>query len=97
MARKSEVYTWRVSRALKSGLEEAARSESRSVSDLLERIVTHHLETAERGHAAERALQARLHARAARCAGRIAGGDPRRAERSREFVRARLTRGRRAD
>jgi predicted DNA-binding protein len=97
MPKKTEVYAWRVSRATKGGLEEAARNSHRSVSELLEEIVTRHLETVERGGAAEQARQRQLHERAARCAGRIAGGNPRRSESVRELVRARLRRGRRAD
>ena len=39
MARKSEVYTWRVSPAMKASLEEAARCTNRSVAKLLDEIV----------------------------------------------------------
>jgi hypothetical protein len=96
MARKTEVYTWRVSPALKAGLEEAARSERRSVAKLLDQIVAQHLQAAGAGSGAEADRQRRLHERAARFAGRIAGNDPGRAEKSRELVRARLRRGPRA-
>jgi hypothetical protein len=44
--RKTEVYTWRVSAALKAGLEEEARSQRRSVADLLDHIVGRHLSSA---------------------------------------------------
>jgi hypothetical protein len=92
MARKTEVYTWRVSPALKAGLEEAARAERRSVAELLDEIVGEHLEGARgrRGRDPER--QRRLHQQAALFAGRIPGNDSRRAEGSRDLVRARLRR-----
>lgn len=93
MARKTEVYTWRVSPALKASLEEAARAERRSVAGLLDEIVGEHLEGARRqrgGSEAQRQL--RLHMQAARFAGRIAGSDSHRAERSRDLIRARLRR-----
>lgn len=88
MARKTEVYSWRVSPVLKAGLEEAARSEQRTVAQLLDEIVAEHLRSGSGRGDAER--QRRLHARAASFAGSIAGRDPRRAERARELVRARL-------
>src|SRR2546427_3159180 len=92
MARKTEVYTWRVSPALKAGLEEAARNERRSVADLLDEIVGEHLEGARRRRGSEPERQRRLHQRAALFAGRISRSDPRRAERSRDLIRARLRR-----
>jgi hypothetical protein len=95
MPRKSEVYSWRVSRALKSGLEEAARAQRRSVAGILDEIVASYLEPAERaGGEAER--QRRLHLRAARLAGLIAGTDPRRAENATDRIRKRLRRSTRA-
>jgi hypothetical protein len=90
MARKTEVYTWRVSRALKTGLEEAARSEDLTVAQLLDEIVTEHLRSGSRRGRGEDDRQRRLHGLAAGFAGCIAGRDPRRAERVRELVRARL-------
>lgn len=92
MPRKTEVYTWRVSPALKASLEEAARAERRSVAALLDEIVGDHLEGARRQRGSETDRQRRLHVQAARFAGRIAGSDSRRAERSRDFIRARLRR-----
>ena len=90
MARKTEVYTWRVSPVLKAGLEEAARSEDRTVAQLLDEIVTEHLRSGSRRGRGEDDRQQRLHARAAGFAGCIAGRNPRRAEKARELVRARL-------
>jgi len=93
MARKTEVYTWRVSPALKASLEEAARAERRSVAELLDGIVGEHLEGTRRGRGREPERQRRLHQRAALFAGRISGSASRRAERSRDLIRARLRRG----
>ena len=90
MARKTEVYTWRVSPVLKAGLEEAARSGKRTVAQLLDEIVAEHLRSGSGRDRGEAERQRRLHARAASFAGCIAGRDPRRAERARELVRARL-------
>jgi len=89
---RSEVYSWRVSRALKASLEEAARSERRSVSRLLEEIVTEHLHRVDGRDAGEAVRQRRLHERAARFAGRIAGKRSGRSEAARELVRERLKR-----
>ena len=92
MGGKTEVYSWRVSPALKAGLEEAARAERRSVADLLDEIVGEHLEGVRRIRGSESERQRRLHEQAAAFAGRISGSDSRRAERSRGLVRARLRR-----
>ncbi len=43
MARKTEIYTWRLSPAIKAGLEETARSQRRTVAQLLDEIVTERL------------------------------------------------------
>lgn len=90
MTRKTEVYTWRVSPVLKAGLEEAARAEKRTVAQLLDEIVAEHLRSGGGPVPGEGERQRRLHQRAAAFAGCIAGRDPRRAERARELVRARL-------
>lgn len=92
MSRKSEVYTWRVSSETKAHLEEAARSTNRSVAQLLDEIVAEHLSSAN--GESEIDQQRRLHSRAARLLGSIVGGVPRRSERTRELVRARLKRRR---
>lgn len=94
MARKSEVYTWRVSPAMKANLEEAARRANRSVAQVLDDIVANHLSSTSKAGDSESAVQRRLHARASRFAGCIAGGGTRRSERVRELVRARLKRRR---
>jgi hypothetical protein len=77
---------------MKAGLEEAARDTNRSVAQVLDEIVADHLGAT--GHARESEVdhQRRLHARAARFLGSLAGGGARRSERARELVRARLKR-----
>lgn len=94
MSGKTEVYTWRLSPALKAGLEEMSRREGRSVAQLLDEIVAEKL-ALMKDEPGEADRQRRLHERAARFAGCLSGSDPRRAERARELVRERLrTKGR---
>lgn len=90
MRRKTEVYTWRVSSAMKAELEEAARDSNRSVARLLAEIVAERLEATGHTGDAEMDNQRRLHARAARFAGRFSGSEPRRSGQVRTRVRARL-------
>jgi hypothetical protein len=92
MPRKTDVYTWRVSSAMKASLEEAARDTNRSVARLLDEIVAERLDATGQASEAEMDNQRRLHSRAARFLGCIAAGDARRSERTREIVRARLKR-----
>ena len=91
MARKSEVYTWRVSASMKASLEEAARNTNRSVANLLDEIVAERLDATGRTGESEMAQQRRLHARAARFAGRFSGTDPLRSAKAKARVRARLS------
>jgi len=90
--RKTEVYSWRVTAAVKSRLEETARRERRTVAALLDEIVTGHLDVRGRD-AGQEDRQRQLHARAARFAGCLAGTDPGRSGSVRERVRAHLRRG----
>lgn len=90
MRRKTEVYTWRVSSAMKASLEEAARDSNRSVARLLDEIVAERLDATGQAGDAEMTNQRRLHARAARFAGRFSGTDPHRSSQVRARVRARL-------
>ena len=92
MARKTEVYTWRVSPAMKATLEEAARVTNRSVAKLLDEIVAERLDAIGQAGQAEMEHQRRLHLRAARFLGCFAGSARRRSERTRELVRERLKR-----
>ena len=91
MGGKTEVYTWRLSLATKTRLEEAARARERSVAELLEEIVAAGLDqVAADDDQAER--QRRLHDQVAKQAGTIAGGGQPRSRQVRERVRARLMR-----
>jgi hypothetical protein len=94
MARKSEVYTWRVAASTKARLEEAAREANRSVAQLLDEIVAHHLEARGSISKSEADEQRRLHTQAARYRGCISSGVANRSARTRELVRARLKRRR---
>ena len=87
---KSEVYSWRLSPAIKGSLEEAARREQATVAALLERIVTDWLSSHLSERSQEESEQRRVHAAAARTFGTIRGSDPSRSEQVRHTVRARL-------
>jgi hypothetical protein len=89
MSRKSEVYTWRVSPTMKAALEEIARREGRSVSQLLDEIVAAKLD-ASSAEPEEEDRQRRLHDRAADFAGCLSGPDRERAAKARQLVRDRV-------
>ena len=94
MAGKTEVYTWRLTLATKTRLEDAARARQRSVAQLLEELVAKGLDqVAADDDEAEQ--QRRLHDRVAKHAGTIAGGGQPRSRQVRERVRARLRQRRR--
>ena len=67
---KSEVYSWRLSPALKSALEQAARAEQISLARLLERITQEWLEK-EYPADEDEELQRRLHEAAAKTIGTL--------------------------
>ena len=87
---KSEVYSWRLSPALKNALEETARQEHATISMLLERIVIGWLAAHRRENSQEEAEQQRLHAVAAATFGTMRGSNPSRSVQVRSLVRARL-------
>jgi hypothetical protein len=89
--KKTEVYSWRITSATKTAIENQARREGTTVSALLDRITTEWIES-RRGHTDDNAEQIRLHAGVQKTIGTIAGGNPKRAERARENVRKRLRR-----
>jgi|RifCSP13_1_1023834.scaffolds.fasta_scaffold511535_1 hypothetical protein len=70
---KSEVYSWRVTPALKAQLEAAAREEKTSVALLLERMARDWLEAHMPDDAEE---QRRLHRRARAAIGTVSVGGP---------------------
>ena len=83
------MYSWRLTPELKSRLESAARAEKVSLSGLLEGIVEGWL-AGHRDSRGDKEKQHRLQRAAAATFGTIRGGDPTRASRARELVRARL-------
>lgn len=88
---KSEVYSWRVSTDLKTGLEREARRRKMSVSAVLDLAAREWL---ERGGAATEgeAEQSRLQNAASKRFGVLASGDSHRSENVRQAVRQRLRR-----
>lgn len=91
---KTDVYSWRLSRARKAALEEAARVERTSVASLLDRVTDEWIRARAARTRADDLAQARLRAAANRVVGVLHGGDPDRARQVRARLRAKLTRRR---
>ena len=89
--KKTEVYSWRITSATKTAIENQARRERTTVSALLDRITTEWIES-RRGQTDDKAEQIRLHASVQKTIGTIDSGNRKRAERARENVRNRLRR-----
>jgi len=85
----TEVYSWRVSRELKSDLERQARIRKTSLAAVLNLAVRDWLKQSA-VTVGEVEEQRRLHEAAMKCVGTIAGGNPRRAETARETIRERI-------
>lgn len=82
---KTEVYSWRVSTELKTGLEREARRRKVSLATVLDLAAQDWLKkNRAEDDAAE---QKRLHAAAAKAIGAIRGGDPYRAENAGRMVK----------
>jgi hypothetical protein len=88
----TEVYSWRVSRELKSDLEQQARLRKTSLSAVLNLAARDWLKQSAAAIGEDGEEQHRLHEAGMKCVGVIAGGNPRRAETAREAVRERLKR-----
>jgi|SRR5579871_911299 len=86
---KTEVYSWRVSTELKSGLEREARRRKLSLAAVLDMAAQEWLKKSSSENDDEE-WQRRLHQAAAGCFGLLASGDSRRSEKAREEVRRRL-------
>jgi hypothetical protein len=86
---KTEVFSWRLDPDLKQRLGAAARDEKTSIGGLLDRIARDWLQREFVGEDDE-AMQRRIRAEAAKWIGSIQGNDPKRAERAKEIVRARI-------
>jgi Ribbon-helix-helix protein, copG family len=91
---RTEVYSWRLSPALKAALEEVARARGVSLSKLLEDATREWLGEHAADILGNDAEQDRLLARAMRWVGSIRGGDPDRATNARTLIRERLRRRR---
>jgi len=88
---KTEVYSWRVSAELKSGLEREARRRKLSLSAVLDLAAREWLQNRE-GDTESEEEQARLHQSASRHFGAFASGNPDRSKNARKSVRGRLQR-----
>jgi hypothetical protein len=86
---KTDVYSWRVARDLKTDLEREARRRKTSISALLGLAAREWLNKsgADSGGDEE---QRRLHRAASKCLGVLAGGDAHRSETVRQSIRQRL-------
>jgi hypothetical protein len=89
---KTEVYSWRLDPATKVALEDAARKRRASVAAVLDEIVEDWMSRRSTGSDTEE--QEALHQAASRYIGAIEGGDPHRAQASRQRLRERLGRRR---
>ncbi len=86
---KSEVYSWRVSTDLKTGLEREAQKRKLSLSAVLDLAARDWLNQGSAGSDDE-AEQVYLHNAAAGCLGAFASGNTSRSETVRSLVRQRL-------
>lgn len=85
---KTDVYSWRVTSAKKTALENRARREGASLAQLLDRITHEWLEA--RNDETDPDEQRQLHAAVRKTLGVIAGKNPQRAEQSRAAIRRML-------
>jgi hypothetical protein len=88
---KTEVYSWRVSRGLKSDLERVARRRKVRVSAILDTAVREWLAN-NAADIADDEEQRKLHQAVEACAGVLTGNNPRRAESASELIRKSLSR-----
>jgi hypothetical protein len=88
---KTEVYSWRLSRGLKSDLERAARARKVRVSTVLDMAVREWL-AKNASDVADDEEQKRLHAAVAPYLGSLHGGNPRRSETASKTVKEILRR-----
>jgi hypothetical protein len=88
---KTEVYSWRVSTDVKTGLEREARRRGVSLAAVLDMAAEEWLKKGAHGNDDDEE-QRRLQQAALKCFGSIAGGDPLRAENAGRAVRERLRR-----
>jgi len=84
---KTAVYSWRLSADLKIHLEEQARREGKSVSELLQEFVSEGLRGRRDDPSEYEQQQQAIRKRAAAAIGSIRGDDPTRSSRAKELVR----------
>ncbi len=87
---KTEVYSWRVSRELKSELEREARLRKTPLASILDMATRDWLK--KRGAHTDDERQRTLQAQAAACIGAFAGPTSRRSETARKAIKERLRR-----
>ena len=87
---KTEVYSWRVSTDIKTGLEREARRRKLSLAAVLDLAADEWLKKRLPGPTTKGATPAS--AAAMKCFGSVAGGDPLRSENAARAVRERLRR-----
>jgi hypothetical protein len=88
---KTEVYSWRVSTDIKTGLEREARRQKLSLAAVLDLAAQEWLKKSASG-VSDDEEQHRLQRAAAKSFGSFAGGDPLRSENAGRIVRERLRR-----
>ena len=88
---KSEVYSWRVSTDLKTGLERDAQRRKISLSAVLDLAASDWLSKGGEEMEGDEA-QLRLQKAASKCFGALASGNAHRSENARQAVRQRLRR-----
>jgi hypothetical protein len=86
---KTEVYSWRVSTDVKTGLEREARRRKLSLSAVLDLAAEEWLKKSAPGNDDDKE-QRRLQQAAMKCFGSLAGDDPLRSENAGRAVRQRL-------
>jgi len=91
---KTEVYSWRVSPALKGRLTQAAHVRRISLAELLDTITAEWLR--QQRDPDDEARQRKLHEAAGAFIGSISGDDPSRSKRVSELVKEKLRERRRA-
>ena len=82
---KSEVYSWRLTPDMKARLESEARRSGKSLAEVLEQISADWLDA--RAGSYDDKMEAAMRKRIMATVGKIRGGDPQRASRSKELVR----------
>jgi hypothetical protein len=89
---KTEVYSWRVSSEIKTGLEREARERKISISAALDLAAREWLHKSRMENERDEEEQRRLKKAAARWVGALASGDAQRSENASRSIRQRLRR-----